>query len=268
MDTAIRNILVPTGLEQHSFFALEHAANLAALNNAVIHLLHIEAHPLRTALFTKKSARKQKLKIIQQWKSYIENNYAVPIVEVFRKGNIARQVHLYASQQNIDFIMLGIRDHWNWLDIFFERTAKKILRTSNNIPVLTLLNGKQLSQWQHIIIPVSNFIPEKRIRAILNLAITNHFKLHFVTLPGKTKGEKFDVLLDSLKLVKLFGNIPVECKILHGNDIIDSTWKYAASIGADAILMDRNKKETPRLKAIMQNSPYETAFIKTFQPLL
>jgi nucleotide-binding universal stress UspA family protein len=268
MDTAIKNILMPVDLEPHSFLILEHAATFATANNATIHLLHINDHSLKAFLSKRgKKTKQDKIKLLAQWKQCIEDKYSICVVGVFKEGNVSSEVHSYACHAKVDLIMLGVKRLWTWSHILFESTAKKITRTSNLVPVFTILcTTQKLFHWQHIVIPVSNFIPEKRIRAILSLAMVNNIKLHFVTLPGRTKEEKFNVLLDSLKLVKLFGNITVECKILHGNNLIKAAWAYAENIDANAIIVNRNHKNKLPSKEIIHTNAYEAAFIKTFQP--
>ncbi len=222
MDIAIKKILVPVDLGELSFSALRHAAALAAKNGATIHLLHVinyssfglfNPHKVFfSSPFANKETREARMKILVRWKNTLEAEYDIKIILSMQEGSLVHQINKYADAQGIDFIVLGISESRNWLKKLIGSTARHIT-TSSKIPVITILHGAlAIFHWQNVVIPVSNCIPEKRINAILNFAVEHKIKIHFVSIADKTekiKAEKFHLLLESLKLVKTFGNITV-----------------------------------------------------------
>ncbi|MEP6673751.1 MAG: universal stress protein [Ferruginibacter sp.] len=278
MNTNIKNILVPVDLKDHSLSALKHATALAIKHGSDIHLLHVISNSslgiiISSAMhFAMPNALEEimqvKQEVLDHWKTMMELKNNVHIITIIKQGNPTRQINEYAKENNIDFIVVGMNEHRKWLSKLSGSTAKYITRSAK-IPVMTIFHKPEgIFEWQNVVLPVNISLPEKRVKAILNFAMEHSIKIHFVAISHnieQTKSEQFHLLLESLKLVKAFGNIPVECKSLNGTNLLTAAWEYAASIHADAIIVNSASAPQLKLEAISTRPNwYENLFMKTF----
>ena len=279
MDTTINNIMVPVDLEEHSLSALQHAAALASKNGATIHLLHVISNSapglvvssgMHFALpYTFEKTKQARYDTLEHWKAMLQLRNGVRIKIILLQGNPARQVSDYAEKNEIDFIVLGMNEQRKWLSRLFGSTAKHLTR-SLKIPVMTIFHKPEsIFKWKNVVLPITNFLPEKRVRAILNFAMLHSIKIHFVAISKNVeqkKSENFHLLLESLKLVKAFGNIPVECKSLNGNNLLNAAWDYASDINADAIMVNAGTRTKLLAPPTTPSLPgwYESLFVNSF----
>lgn len=158
MTPMITNILFATDLSQNSTYALRHAASLAQVTNAEIHVLHV-SEPLsddaRVALemfMLNEASRKQatarrgemvhKLLAERQerfWGSLSGEDAKirdrVTSVEII-EGHPAEAILRRARDLNCDLIVLGAHDH-GFTHTFLGTVAKRVLRRAD-IPTLVV----------------------------------------------------------------------------------------------------------------------------------
>ncbi len=158
MKPMITNILFATDLSQNSTYALRHAASLAQVTNAEIHVLHV-AEPLsddaRVALemfvmnaesrnqATEKRGEMVRNLLAQRQERFwgaLEGDDAkirkqvtsIEIIEGYPAEAILRRAH----ELDCDLIVLGAHDH-GFTHTFLGTVAKRVLRRAN-IPTLVV----------------------------------------------------------------------------------------------------------------------------------
>jgi nucleotide-binding universal stress UspA family protein len=156
MTPMITNILFATDLSQNSTYALRHAASLAQVTNAEIHVLHV-SEPLsddaRVAIEmfmlnadSRKHATERRGEMIRNllaerqeifWSALTEDEAKirkqVTSVEII-EGYPAEAILRRAEELNCDLIVLGAHDH-GFTHTFLGTVAKRVLRRSS-IPTL------------------------------------------------------------------------------------------------------------------------------------
>ncbi len=89
-------------------------------------------------------------------------------------------------------------------------------------------------------IPVTDFVPDARIRTILALARLFRFKIHLVTISGGSVEDhenEYFFLTEALKRLKPAADLQVECKVLaFGSSLVHSFVDYARKVGADILM--------------------------------
>lgn len=243
MNTTIKNILVPVDLKADSFNALKHAADLAARNRATIHLVHVIKNPS----FWDKLFRpfrwgqeySKKMALLVKWKKTVEKQFEVPVLEGMLEGKICFNLLDYIKKNRIDFVFMAPGTQRSPSGNYSGNNSKIIARLSGTAVAVIFHHSVTSFKWKNVVVPVSNIKPEKRIRMLLHYAMLYNIRIHFVAIHGRTMDHstgQFDLLVECLKLVKVFGNIAVECKNLEDDDLTNAAWKYAKKINADALI--------------------------------
>jgi nucleotide-binding universal stress UspA family protein len=243
MNTTIKKIMVPVDLKADSFNALRHASDLAVRNGAEIHLIHVIQKPslwdkfFRPLRWDQEYSRKRAL--LANWKKTAEKQFEIPVLEVMLEGKICPKLLDYIITKGIDFVFMGLSSQRSISPKFSGHKSKTISRLSG-VAVATIFHNSITSfKWKNVVVPVSNVKPEKRIRMLLHYAMLYNIRIHFVAIHGRTMDhstEQFDLLVECIKLVKMFGNIAVDCKDLEDDDLTNAAWKYAKKIDADALI--------------------------------
>jgi len=243
MNTIIKKILVLIDFKAESFNALQHAAELASRDRSIIYLLHVIKKPslLERLFYFSKLNREneQKKALLATWKKNTEQQYQVPVIDIILEGNICFQIYQYTVSTHIDFIFMGLNRQRGIPGKFSGGKSRKVSRQSS-VPVATIFHNSGVPfKWKNVVIPVSRVKPEMRIRMLLHFAMLYKIKIHFIAVHESTMThttEQFDLLVECIKLVKMFGNIAVDCKNLEDDDLTNAAWKYAKKIDADALI--------------------------------
>lgn len=262
MTNLIKNILVPVQLNTDYISVLKQAAELARENNSIIHLLYIEPvvnHFLNPGLSRISATRnlyrrlKEKMALMSTWKRWLEHDYNIKVNCIVDWGNWKKRVINYASTSTADLIIIKYHPSSGHFFNLFVSPVEYVIKKSN-CQVITILSEKDtLSNWVHIVIPITNYIPYLRILTIIRSAKVFNIKIHIIALAVNENAKRevaFHFLTETLKLLKPSGNIQVVCKYV--NDFfnpINGYFKYANNIGADAIMTNNNKTDDQKSKA-------------------
>ena len=254
MNKLIANILVPIKLDEEYLSVLKLAAEFAREHQATIHLLYIEpvSYNLRDRWFLKLlnprslyARLRERSALMATWERYLEQEYAVHATCTADWGNQKKAVLKYALLLHADLIILKEQPaKKQWYSNRISSSGELIIKKSN-CQVLTLFSKKNtLAEWTQVVIPVTNAIPHTRILTIIKSVKAFHIKIHLVALPGNESIQAksgFHFLTESLKYLKPYNNIHVECKYVDSkSDSLSEFIKYAQNIGADALLTNTN----------------------------
>lgn len=267
MNKIITNILVPIQLEEEYLSVLKIAAEFAREHQATIHLLYIEPVSYN---FRDRCVRnllnprhlyvqlKEKSVLMTTWKRYVEQEYGVQATCTADWGKRKKTILKYRLLFDADLVILKeqqIKTRW-----YNKLTASlnELIIKKSNCQVLTVFSEKNsLTEWTQIVIPVTNFIPHARILTIIKSVKAFHIKIHLIALPGNEFVESksgFHFLTESLKFLKPYNNIQVECKYVNSNfNSLVEFIRYTKKVGADALLTNADTQEYA-LKTVMRNS--------------
>ena len=252
MDFSINTILVPVLLDNEHLSIVKQAGELAQEHIATIHLLlvpEITSNRRRPFIFrllgllSSPDISDEEALLFANWKQYLNVNYGVEVKGALNWGNWKKGVIKYAKNIRADLIVLKEQPSSRRF-LTMGRSPVEFIIAHSPCQVLTIFSkGECLAGWRQIVIPVTSFVPEKRIRTIIKLAKVFNFKIHLIAIPGH-EGRKttpsFYFLTETLKLLKNAGNIQVECAYLksNGNPAFDFL-NYTKIHASDALLTNR-----------------------------
>lgn len=262
MNYAVKTILVPVEITTNYLSFAKQAAELAKQHGAEIHLLHIaDIGACRLSNFpwfvsprVLSNLVKEKTSLLDTWERWIENDYSIKVTTTVDFGRKQKGILQYASKIKADLIaLLQEPTKKKWFSLWPSPVEQIIKRSP--CQVITFFSDKNsIAEWKQVVIPVTDFIPELRIRTIIDTAKIFKLKIHLVTIPtGNLDNQRADFyfLTETLKRLKPAGNVQVECCCLEtGNSPVASFLKYTKSVGAD-ILMTNMKfvdSESRRIK--------------------
>ncbi len=276
LSVSINTILVPVLLDNEHFSIVKQAGELAQEHIATIHLLlmpEITRNRNRPFIFrllgflSSPDISDEKALLFSNWKQYLYINYGVEVKCALNWGSWKKGVIKYAKNIRADLIVLKEQPiHRRFLTI--GRSPVEFIIARSPCQVMTIFSkGECLAGWRQIVIPVTSFVPEKRIRTIVKLAKAFNFKILLIAIPGH-EGAKttpgFYFLTETLKLLKNAGNIQVECAYLksNGNPAFDFL-NYTKTHGGDALLTNRTNSDTDVVHST-ENGMTKDTFIAPF----
>ncbi len=247
MNKLITNILVPVKLNEEYIAVLKQAAELAREHNSIIHLLYVE--PVSNNFNAKWILKmldpitlverlKEKLELMATWKRWLDQEYGVQATCTADWGNWKKKVVTHVSLFHADIVILKQQPfEKHWYNGIIISSTEYIIRNSK-CQVLTLFSEKNsIAEWTQVVIPVNGFIPYARILTIIRSVKAFHIKIHLITLSGNEYGRGFYFLTESLKYLKLYNNIQVECRYVKDNFNEPGEYmKYARNIKADVLM--------------------------------
>ncbi len=250
MTYPVNTILVPVLIDTEYLSIVKQAAELAKEHKATLHILlmpeNLGRYPLLKSWLRRKdisSISEEKGTLLATWSRYFELIYGIEVKCGLNWGGIKKGVLKYASNIQADLIILKyqtIKQRW----LFFGKTATEYIIQNSRCQVMTIFSGTEtVSEWKKIIIPVTSFIPETRVRTIIKIAKTFNLKIQLLAIAEigeKTDASNFYFLTETLKLLKNAGNIQVECTCLQsgfngGNNFLN----YAKCHQGDVLMTNK-----------------------------
>lgn len=252
-----KKILVPTDFSETAYKTLLHAAALAEQTKAEIHLIHVLRFSAMSMLRAPEinlllpssyhlfcETRKQQMESIKRW---VLEQYAVTIQTTILEGNTIAQLTKYVVQHQIDFVVLHDQTKPSWWSKLFKNKAS-IIQEKISVPVITILDAVENPfNWNDVVIPVTDTVPELRIRTIAAFAEKFKIRIHFVALHAWGKAKKpFNVLMDSLRFIQSKCKASVVCRELKGNHLHNAARAYAEKIHANALIENNRPNQPPK----------------------
>jgi hypothetical protein len=233
---------------------IKQAGELAKEHNANIHLLlmpEITRNRNRSSLFrllpfwSPGDISEEEALLLASWKRYLQINCGLVVTCVLKRGNWKKGVIKYAKNIRADVIILKEQSlHQKFPKI--GRSPVEFIIEHSRCQVITIFSkSESLTGWRQIVIPVTNCVPEMRIKMILKMAKAFNFKIHLIAISGDEAPQttpSFYFLTETLKLLKNAGNIQVECTYLKSNiNPVSNFLKYTKTHYGDALLTNETK---------------------------
>ena len=236
MYKLFNNILVPLHSDRHSEMAIEKAVQLSAQFHCDVHLLFLVNRRFWKSWSTVNAAEK-KLEI-----SMLQDKYAMQlprgcILHIgIREGNTAAAVTQYIAVNQIDLILTHRIPRWFGFDAGPDINK---LAAITGCPVLSLQTNPSLEGIRNIVLPVGEQLPLRKIMLAIYMARNSNAAIHLITLTANnTSASKRYVYLEkTYQLLRENTNLPIQCKMVVGENIADTTLAYARKVEADLILV-------------------------------
>lgn len=250
MSTLFKSILIPVDFSVNTEVAVNQAIDLASVTGSTIHLLHVirpktlwgiipaanlSMFPARENYYAKKVMSK-----LDELKCSIEGSVSYCKVNTYvTEGTIYGSIQDAAKEIKPELIIIGKNSNHKYFSLF-NSVCPNGLAKSTGYPVLTVMKNTGDTKIKIIVVPVSSFIPKRKIELVMELSKKYRAAIHLVTIPNEIdfKETKANSFLETYRILKNGLTSPIEHHILKGNNLPKAMLEYAECIGADLILVN------------------------------
>jgi nucleotide-binding universal stress UspA family protein len=227
---AFNTILIPVDFSQNTEIAVKKAAELAGRERAELHLLHV----IRRG--TNPEAR------LEQLEQIIRTRYPALKIQthMLNSRSVQRTIIECAKLQRPDLIVIGRstpRRRW-----FPGRgISPDIIAKKSNCPVLTVKPGSAENRTRVILIPIRDFLPERKLEWAVLLAKRYRAQVHLLSIQNRqeTKGpEEPNVFLKAYHQLRENLHHPIEYSATGQQSTAKATLNCAEHIMADMIVLN------------------------------
>jgi nucleotide-binding universal stress UspA family protein len=239
MAIAFNKVLIPVDFSLNTEIAVKRAVGLIGGDDTILHLLHIVRPGEGSAHSFKVWAVQQEL---QKWVETIHTMQgALRVRTHILKGRSAeRMIIEYAAMIKPDLIIIGkqnIRRRWP----FFLGVSPAKIAKKSNFPVLTVKPGSAGSRTRVIVIPVRDFLPERKLEWAVLLAKRYKAQIHLLAIQDHPEPKEWalpQVFLKAYHHLREQLHHPIEYASSGRLSAAKATLNYAELIMADMILVN------------------------------
>ncbi|HEX6179985.1 MAG TPA: universal stress protein [Chitinophagaceae bacterium] len=244
MYQLFNNILIPVDLRREAAPAVDKALNIATRFNSNIHLLYVlkksfwslHNFPQRVA------HKKMQLNVLKEKFSPSLAKGFLLHTQVW-EGDLENSIAEYAAITHIDLILAQKpRVFIPGLNAGLNINS---LAAKTNAAVLSLLPTPSFKGIKNIVLPISGYLPLRRIMLATYLAKNFSSAIHLIALTGSAavaESRCHAYLEKAYQLLRENTNLPIKCKTIIGKDIADTTLEYAKRVDASLILVSQGSE--------------------------
>lgn len=254
---SFKNILIHVDSLYQAQIAAEKAIELVNSETTTLHLVALIRYDswwqrlLYTDVIIKRQSHLNKRKKIAEKKlaALQERIHSMaPTVHtktvILSETVINEQLLRYTQEQEIDLMITTNKSSSSAFGLFRKDIAEDLARKAN-LAVLTVTKGCLNHPIKSIVLPVTHFVPERKIEMALSFSKKFNAHIHLVTLLNNNDVDtkiRIDAFYLTYKILTEFGHSP-QYKILHGTDSGQILLRYANQVKADMILVNPEKKK-------------------------
>ncbi|NCI50821.1 universal stress protein [Sediminibacterium roseum] len=242
----VKRILLPVNLDQVSLAMARQVAGLAKDHGAALLLLHVaDAENISFGKLLNRffctdsfvSNINHKDALLKTWQRNLQVSYGIPVSGEVCCGDWAGCILSAATARKVDMVALTRPPEQRWWTIFKNDPLETVMRRSP-CQVMTLFSSAPgTNEWKNIVIPVTGFVPETRLKTIYPVARNNKVKIHLITIDNNDNSPQFSFIMDTLKILKAAGNIQVECNCIKRSMNPEQSFvEYAGRVNADVLM--------------------------------
>lgn len=220
----------------------------------------------------KKALARKKIEALQNRIAAISPHTPVETT-VITETAISDNLMRYTLQHEIDLVIATNQQHRSGFS-FFRKDITADLARKANLAVLTVTKSCLNHPIKTIVLPVTSFVPERKIHMALTFSKKFNAHIHLVTMLDSNDVNtkiRVDAFYLTYKILSELGHSP-QYKILHGSDSDMALVRYANQVKADMILVNPEKKKI--LPGFFQGKitdmiqPFSALHILTLKPYL
>jgi nucleotide-binding universal stress UspA family protein len=239
MAATFDKILIPVDFSLNTEIAVKKAVELVGSDETVIHLLHVVPCGKRSKNQFRVWVAERDL---NQWK-YTIQQYGPHIrvkIHVLRGRSVGQTIIECAGTLGPDLIIIAKQNnHRRW---FLPGSASPdIVAKRTNCPVLTVKPGSIDNRTRVIVLPIRDFLPERKLEWAILLAKRFKAQVHLLAI-GEDAGPKDGLLsqtfLKAYHLLREKLHHPVEYSAATRHSPAKAALSYAELIMADMILVN------------------------------
>jgi nucleotide-binding universal stress UspA family protein len=239
MPATFNKILIPVDFSLNTEIALKKAIGFAGAEETTIHLLHVIRPGKKVASQFKNWVVERDL---QQLKYTLQTENPILRVRthVMKGFSIQRTIIECAAIINPDLIIIGKQNSRRRWWAFTSLISPNIVAKKSNCPVLTAKPGSMDSRTKVIVLPIRNFLPERKLEWAVLLARKYKAQVHLLAIqqhPPKD-GLLSQVFLKAYHHLREKLHHPIEYSAAVRHNAARAALNYAELIMADMILVN------------------------------
>ena len=239
MPATFNKILIPVDFSLNTEIALKKAIGLAGAEETTIHLLHV--------------TRPGK-KVVSQFRNWVVERDLQQLKYTLQQENPGLRVRIHvmkgfsiqgtiiecAAMINPDLIIIAKQNSRRRWWVFTSLISPDVVAKKSNCPVLTAKPGSMDSRTKVIVLPIRNFLPERKLEWAVLLARKYKAQVHLLAIQ---QDEAKDGLLSQVFL-KAYHHLreklhhPIEYSAAVRHNAARAALNYAELIMADMILVN------------------------------
>jgi nucleotide-binding universal stress UspA family protein len=239
MAISFNNILIPVDFSLNTEIAVKKAASLAGGKDTILHLLHV-LRPGKKAVYQFRLWTVEKE--LEELKDKIKLNHPVLRVRIhiLRGRSAQRPIIECAEMLKPDLIIIGKqnnRRHW-WVS---PRISPDTIAKKSNCPVLTVKPGSAECRTRVIVIPIRDFLPERKLEWAVLLAKRYKAQIHLLAIHDRPEPRDWalpQAFLKAYHHLREHLHHPIEYSTIGLQNPVKAALNYAELIMADMILVN------------------------------
>lgn len=253
MPKKLYNILVPVDFSGRSKWAISKAIELANTFQCNVHLVHVVSKNLLPLVPIEASnilpydssvdmnnARKKLEAMKERYQQHLVGGGNIEISLL--QGSRSRELHRYIEQFDMDLVVIGLA-RFNLVHRILSSVSISRLARKTSVPVLAIRSSGLVSHFKKIVLPLtSEDVPVRRVQFTTMLARSFRSTVYLVSLRKDNETAAQSVLNKTLEVVQSLSTIPVQCFLLEGKNIAESTLEFSKRINADLIMANPLKE--------------------------
>jgi nucleotide-binding universal stress UspA family protein len=239
MAITFNRVLIPVDFSLNTEIAIKRAVGLIAGDDTILHLLHV-VRPGEGSVHSFKvwAANKE----MEKWVDQIHAMQGAMRVKlhILKGRSVQRMIIECAAMVKPDLIIIGkqnTRRRWS----FFPGVSPAGIAKKSNFPVLTVKPGSAGSRTRVIVIPVRDFLPERKLEWAVLLARRYKAQIHLLAIQDQPEPKEWalpQVFLKAYHHLREQLHHPIEYASSGRLSPAKATLNYAELIMADMILVN------------------------------
>ncbi len=239
MDNKLYNILVPVDFTIKNKWAIAKAIELSNNFHCNIHLVHVTGkQPMASRSKLVENALKKLGQLKAAYQNHLSGEGRLEISVL--TGNKMKEMINYIRQYEMDLVVTGL-SKFNLAQRLISSVSISRLAKKTNIPVLAVRSSGLIYHFKKIVLPVSGEIPLRQIKLAALLGRAFKSTVYFVSLRRQADAKSQHILDKALEVVQSISTIPVQCFLLEGQNLAQSTLEFSKKINADLIMVNPAK---------------------------
>ncbi len=248
MQKLFNKILIPVDFSTGSKVAVEKAVEIARQYRCSIHLLYVHPHAfavmpvangsyraLTEMIDNKKEIDTQFEKICRYIAEISKSTITAECSMVNGSWNYA--IVDFITANNIDLVLIG--EQATLLGKKELLANPDFIAEKANVPVITVPPGRHLNKLYCIVIPVTDFLPVKKLVYGIYMAYNLDCTIKLLGIENAATERKMQhYLAKAADLIKDNCNVKVETETMVSTNVADAVNKFAISEAADLIIVN------------------------------
>lgn len=252
MKKLFNHILVPVDFSPASIDAIEKAVTIAVQCNCHIHLLHVlpvvasGAMVTPDGLFFRPPQFTEERKIFElkleeltvQLKKRIGQH--IDINHIVHYGEWTSSIIDIVNQLHIDMVLIGQKKIRKSKRSMFVDPNEIALKT--NVAVITAPVNRRLTKLYSVAIPVTDFLPLRKIKYAVYMASTYHTTIKLVGIRNERNADKLEFYMNKADEYIRTYRIGVESIILKKENVAEAINEFAEKHSVDLLILNPGRQ--------------------------